>query len=365
MRQGLAAKALACGLVVALAACAPSRGPEYGIALARAKRANSAGRLDEAAAAYREAAATAKLPRDKNYARYLAALTDDRLGKRAEAERELRALGTLSPPSEYSPMAAYRAALIAMEAGRPADAELDAVVRTYPESGAARSALRHRLLGFEAKSEDPRPYLKRVAVETRGTAVEQVARYQHAQATERLGEKPQALAEYTSIAEDFPYPKGVHRDDALFRASELAEQAGDGAAAVKHLESLLADREQAHVLGTYERPKYGAAAERIATLQEQVLKNPERAAQAWHRLYADFPTSIRRDDALWNEARILRALGRNAEACDRLDTLRSQFEDSRFARCVTTFCPSLTPKSPPKGSAPEACHEYLTRAPDP
>lgn len=91
--------------------CAPSRGDAFLVATAEARRAESAGRFAEAAQYYDEASRTAKLPRDRNFSAYLAATMIDRAGNPAEAERRLRLVAKLDPPSEYSPIAAYLAAM--------------------------------------------------------------------------------------------------------------------------------------------------------------------------------------------------------------------------------------------------------------
>lgn len=125
--------------------CAPSRGDAFLVATAEARRAESAGRFAEAARFYEEASRTAKLPRDRNFSSYLAATMIDRAGNPMEAERRLRLVAALNPPSEYSPIAGYLAAMYRYKAGDAATGrrELETISRKFPETGAAKSALRH------------------------------------------------------------------------------------------------------------------------------------------------------------------------------------------------------------------------------
>jgi hypothetical protein len=45
--------------------------------------------------------------------------------------------------------------------------------------------------------------------------------------------------------------------------------------------------------------------------------------------------------------------------CDRLDTLASDFPDSRYVPCAIEKCPSIKRSS--KSKAPKTCHAYLAR----
>jgi outer membrane protein assembly factor BamD (BamD/ComL family) len=116
-------------------------------------------------------------------------------------------------------------------------------------------------------------------------------------------------------------------------------------------------------MGSYERPRYIPAILRIAKLYEEKLNDRARARDALHRLYSEFKTSTLRDDALWREAELWRKDGDTGKMCDRLDTLASDFPDSRYVPCAIEKCPSIKRSS--MSMAPKTCHAYLTREASP
>ena len=86
-----------------------------------------------------------------------------------------------------------------------------------------------------------------------------------------------------------------------------------------------------------------------------------RARDAFHRLYADFTHSTKRDDALWLEASLWREDGDAQTACSRLATLVRDFPSSRYVPCAARECAGITPGE--GGKAPSECHAYLMRSP--
>jgi hypothetical protein len=112
-------------------------------------------------------------------------------------------------------------------------------------------------------------------------------------------------------------------------------------------------------MGSYERPRYIPAILKIAKIYEEKLNDRGKAREALHRLYAEFTTSTLRDDALWREAELWRKDGDTGKMCDRLDTLASDFPDSRYVPCAIDKCPSIKRSS--KSKAPKTCHAYLLR----
>jgi tetratricopeptide (TPR) repeat protein len=339
-----------------LTGCASTKPNAYRAEVARAERAASAGRKLEAAEAYHQAAEKTDRPLDKNYARYAEARHLESAGKQTEARSILRGLAVLSPPSEYSPMAAFRAAMmIRREQPETCQRELEAVVLGFPDNGASRSALREYLQIEADGSRDPSAWLSKVATQKPKTAIEQVALWERARLLDQAEKQDQALGEYVLIARTFPYPKGLFRDDALFRASEIEEAGGRFEQAIAYLQELLKDREHSHLVGTYERPKFSKAAVRIARLFERQKKLTE-ARDAWHRVYADYRTSIERDDALWQESRLSRALGDAGESCSALSRLVREFPESRYAACAGQLCPKLEP------AKAGICHDYVLRS---
>jgi TolA-binding protein len=319
--------------------------------LAAAKRAESAGTLHLAADAYLQMAATTEPGRNRDYARYTAATLYLRVGKAEKAMPLFEQLANTEPPSEYTPQARFQLGKHALGTGAQARAfaHFDTLMRGFPSHGVARSAIRLRVDADEAGAQ---AWLARAAVTYRGTALEEPLRYQHAK--RRMESAPaEAEREFMSIADAFPYPKGVHFDDALFYAAELAEARGDAAGAIDRLERLLHERETSTVMGTYVRPKYIPALQQMARWQEARLNKPESAIGTWHRLYRDLPTARERDDALANEARLWFTLKDSKSACSVLTTLVRELPDSRFVPCAEQTC-ALHRSD--KSKAPIECH---------
>lgn len=356
--------AFALGLT-ALGSCAPQRGAGYERALAEARRAYHAGRFDEAAEHFDEAARSARLARDGTYARYEAALAHARAGDVARACRDLRAIADARPPTEYSAQAAFKAADLA--SGRDPEAgyaELEAVALRFPESGVARVALARILRrddeGGAAKTLD---HLEALAHRVAKTALEQDVAYERAKRLAEVGRIEAARDAFLDVAARWPYPRGAYFDDSLYRASEMEEKLGRYLEAIGHLERLLSFRESSSTIGSYERPRYAPAVLRIAKLYEDRLHDRAKARAALHRLASDFETSTLRDDALWREAELWEKDGDKNAACQRLSTLLRDFPDSRYVPCAIERCPSLG--RPPQSKAPGNCRAYLTREPLP
>lgn len=347
---------------VALAACAPNRGDEYMRSLAEARRAYTAGRFADAAAKYDDAAKQAKVPRDAVYMRYEAALARARAGDVARAATELRAIATAKPPNAYSAQAAFKVADLAIDSDPAAGhAELAAIPIEFPDSGVAQVSV-VRLARWDDEHGGPAKALERLDAmlpRVKGRIVEQTVAYERAKRLAVLERHSQARDAFLDIAQRWPYPFGSFFDDSLYRASEMEEKLGRPREAIGHLENLLSHREVSSFMGSYERPRYIPAVLRIAKLYEEKLNDRGKARDALHRLYAEFKTSTLRDDALWREAELWRKDGDTGKMCDRLDTLASDFPDSRYVPCAMEKCPSIKRSS--KSKAPKTCHAYLTR----
>ncbi len=361
-RAWLLALVLACG-------CSPSRGDAYRLSMAQATRAQSAGRFDEAAADYERASEVAKVERDKSYTLYLSAMMRAQAGDRTGALKRLDAIAAREPPTDDSAAAMYRAALLRIEGGEAERgwADLERLLAAFPSHGVTRNAL-GRLLRHHQDAEGPEKtatWLAKKGAELDATELGQIVQYQRARLLEDAKDFGGAERAFLALADRYPYPHGVHFDDALFRASEAAEKLGRPAVAVEYLERLLKERETSHLMGTYERPRYIPAQKRIAALYETALHDRPRARAAWHRLYAEFKTAVDRDDALWHEAQLWRDDGDADTSCARLSTLASELPDSRYVPCATKLCPGIA--RPPKSKAPAECHDYILRAkaPDP
>jgi tetratricopeptide (TPR) repeat protein len=350
--------------LLATAACAPNRGDAYQRAFADGERAETAGRFGDAAASYDRAAREGTVARDREHAAYLAARMLLAAGDRAAAAERLTRIAGATPPREDSAGAALALANLAIERGDEGGyAALEAIIRTRPASGAARAAL-HRLSHHWDDTRGPAGTAEALdrlaqAPEIRGTEIEPDVVYARAQRVEASGDLEGALAAYLSVADRWPYPQGAFFDDALFRASEVDEHLGRYQHAVDDLERMLAQREVADLSGSYQRPRYSPGLFRIGVLYRDRLHDPARAIEAFHRLYAEFTTSLLRDDALWEEALLWASQGDAKTSCARLETLVATLPDSRYVPCAIARCPAV--QRPPKSDAPQACHAYIER----
>jgi tetratricopeptide (TPR) repeat protein len=342
-------------LLCALAACAPSREPGYLTAKAAGDRAYSAGRFDEARSEYATAAERAKRPRDREEALYLEACALARARRWDEAGKAYRRLLADFPAGERAPRAALDLAEAETGAGRKKLAQelLSEVVTKYPDSGPARRALVLYLAPLGR--DEALAWLKRTVPRLEGSGLDENVRYAYAKELEASGDLQGARAAFVDVAHRHPYPRGSLFDDSLWHASLIDEQLGRPREAVADLEEMVAVREPSTLNGSYERPRFSPAAMRIAELYRDTLSDHAAARRAFHRVYARHQSSILRDDALWEEAKLARSDGENETACGLLRTLLDEFPSSRFVPCAQNLCSSL-----PAADA-GSCHAYLLR----
>ncbi len=356
------ASALAAALVGVLAGCAPAHGAAYVKAFADAERAQASGRHEIAAARFDVAAKEARLPRDKAYAEYLAAMSLARAGNVRDATRRLDAICSTRPPSESTPEACLRAAGLRIDGGEAdrGHADLERLVAEFPDREPARSAVPKivRYRGGRSK-EDALAWIDRVEPALRSTRLAECLSYERAKLLLALGRKEGARDAFVATATRHPYPKGAYFDDALFHAAEIEEDLGRYAEAVALLERMVDVREVASFMGSYQRPRFSEAKFRIAKLYEHKLNDRAHARKVLHELWDEYTTSTLRDDALFHEAALWRKDGDAKTACERLATLARELPDSRWVPCAVALCPGITRAE--KSRAPVTCHAYLER----
>ncbi len=349
-----------------LAGCGgPNRGEGYPPAFAEAERAEAAGRYAEAADRYGQAASMAGRDRDRDHARYLAAMARIRSGDLRRGIADLEALGDASPPGSIAASASYQAALSRIQAGDEARGyqRMEQVVLKFPSSGAAHMALRRWLANKDQKEglAASLAWLRTASAGPLGSsALAERMAYEVAERQRALGDLPAARDAYLAVASQWPYPFGALFDDALVHASELDERLGRYPEAIAHRERLLREHEETTMVGTYQRPQMAPSLFHIAELYDEKLHDRGRARETYRRMHTEFPTSTLRDDALWREAQLWSADGNGGKTCDRLSELVREFPSSRYAPCAPRLCPSLS--APPKGakaSREPTCHDYL------
>jgi tetratricopeptide (TPR) repeat protein len=344
-------------LALSLGACSAARPPAYSERQTAAERAYSAGRYREAGERWLEASRAANTERDASEARFRAAASFERAGDVARAEAlyaELEREG-----GERAARALFERAVLAERRGDEAGAQALYLecLRRHPSAGTTPTALDRHLRYVERTKGEAGALarLDELVRELAGGELDERVRYARARLLDRLGQSADALAAYLDTARRHPYPKGAFWDDALFRAAELERKLGRPREAIALLERLLAEREEAVGYGSYERSRYAEARFTIAELYRDALGDAPRARLEFTRVFHDHPTSLLRDDALFQAALIARAAGDVAGACDTLRTLMSVAPDSRYVGCVNRLCPTL--EAPPGKS----CRDYLER----
>ncbi|MEO8902199.1 MAG: tetratricopeptide repeat protein [Polyangiaceae bacterium] len=337
-----------------LLGCAPNLPPAYVHARDAAESAYASGHFPEAGQSWLEAAKTADTPRDRSDARYRAAASYERAGDLGRA-RELYTL-LASGHSDRAARAAFTLADLQIQGGSETGgyAALEAAIRKYPASGVATLAYR-RYFGFLAAQGGDQAvldYIARVLPELGSGELGEQLRYERARRFDALGNVTEAREAYVDLADRYPYPHGAYWDDALLRGAECDVRLGHPERALSLLERMLAARETSRLSGSYERPHFADAAYRVAELYRDALHDPAAARRAFHSVFVNYPTSTLRDDALWQEALILRAAGPN-QACAPLSLLVRQLPDSRFAPCAHEICSAIRP------IAERQCRDYI------
>lgn len=351
------ARAIACVAATLGLGCAPVYGEAYVDAMAKASRAYHAGRYVEASQGYDDAAKKALRVKDRDEALFLEARTLERAERWADAKRTYERIVAVSPKGPRAERAAFDVADLEIAHGdvERGFALLEKAMLDHPTFGLAHTSLVRLVDRAKERggSQAALAWLDQRARVLSAGELDQTFQYARAGLLVELGRKQEAHDQYVAAATKHPYPFGELTDDALFHAAELDEEAKP-LEAIEHLRAMLALREPADTMGSYERPRYSAAQRKIADLYLERLHDHASARRELHKLYTDFTTSTLRDDALWDEARIARQDGDERAACDRVATLVKDFPDSRYASCAQLLCPSAAPGK-------KECAEYIKR----
>lgn len=339
MTRRVASRAGLC-VGVLLAGCAAVPPASYRARLAEGDRAYSAGRFRDAARAYERAAAEVGAGRDGDDARYRAAMACRRIGDVACARGLLSQVAASRGGWDHGPRARLELASQGLASMVPSEVAaahhaLASLVEDAPDTGPARGALRLRLRALDAM--DPTrstaiAWLDSLASDPRirrSTMIESVLseRASHIEAT---GDRTRAEAAWRAVVEQVPYPENSHWDDGHLALARLQRAAGRPREALATLDRMLAVREASWGNGSYAAPRFDDGALLQAEILRDDLHHPIAAAAAYHRVYAEHPTSLRRDDALWEEA-ALRRSSDPGEACRLWRVLMEEFPCRRFA----------------------------------
>jgi tetratricopeptide (TPR) repeat protein len=351
------ARCAALALLAAAGCGAASNAYERALDRAASEQARAA--PERAAAAYLDAARVAETSRDRDEALHRAAEAYRRARRYDDARRVLDDLAARD--GQRRARASFdRARLERERGGSSAEVErlLLVALRAHPSSGLAARGLREYLHTVELRAglEGAIARSTSLLTEFAATELDEPVRYEHARLLERSGDFASARRAYLECAERHPYPGGALWDDALFAAARCAERLGDARGARATLERLLAEREEARGLGSYERARYAEARFHLGELHRDAFGDPTRARREFRRVFDEHPTSLLRDDALFQEALVAQAQGDRAGTCAALELLTRALPESRFTRCAAELCPELG------GKQDRPCPGYLLEA---
>ena len=328
----------------------------YAVHFAEGERAETAGRHADAAAAFDAAARSPAPKREQAHAQFLAGLEYIHAGQTSAGTDRLAAV--VRTRGEHAAQARWEIVSLDLATHAPhVDAEIDDVIRTYPNDGVAYIALEARLRlardsGGEAAALDALRALEPALLRTDSAGR---VEYNIADSLAKLGRLEEARAAFVSVATRWPYPHGEYFDDALYRASEVDEALGHYPDAIADLQRMLSVIEYSVWPSSYIRPRFPDAGWRVAVLYRDKLGDKPHAVAAFERYVTTFPNALRRDEALWEAGKLLEG----DAVCQRLSRIVEIAPDSRYVPCVVDKCPAVA--RPKKSQAPEKCHPYLVR----
>jgi len=328
------------GVCLVIAGCTSAVPSAYQARLAEGDRAYTAGRFQDAARAYERAAVEVGAGRDADDARYRAAMACRRVGDLVCARGLLTQVAISRGGWDHGPRARLELASLDLASTEPTEVvsahrALASLVEDEPDSGPARGALRLRLRALDAT--DPTrsaaiAWLDALAANPRirrSILIESVLA-ERAIRVEATGDRAAAEASWLAVVEQVPYPANSHWDDGHLALARLQRAAGRPRDALATLDRMLAVREASWGNGSYAAPGFDDGALLQAEILRDDLRDPSAAADAYHRVYVEHPTSLRRDDALWEEAALRRGSDA-ARACGLWRVLVEEFPCRRFA----------------------------------
>lgn len=256
-------------------------------------------------------------------------VSEQRLEEAAEAYHRAEAVLRTRPDAAQ---ACYNAALVYLQLGQNEAAYryLWRTVTHYPDQAFAADAMKHILRdGRERAPKD-------LAAE--------LAKLRDSLGTTRIGDNLLvALAELEEDEFDSPtnalryYDELVKRhrssgfyDDALWHGARVSLLLGDAKGAARRLKKLLATREVAFGAGSYFSVWLDNAQLKLGVILRDQLQDPKAALRAFGQLPSDYPTSLLRDDALFERALTLAQLRLHKDACKDLASLQRKFPDSKY-----------------------------------
>ncbi len=327
-------------IIVGLAALGACSAAPVTADLTEAESAEATGEHDKALQLYQSATTTcrrqkiARLRRADCASAYLGrAELLDRMDRKREAARAYEGIAkALAGDSRPSAIGTYRAGRLYLQLGEEKRGYrlLWRTLTDYPNQGVAADAL-HQLVRDGRRRNVAQLYrvLGTLVQPLAGTEIADNLLYTIAElADTEFADPTAALALYDKITVDFT-TSGL-RDDALWRAANLARKLGDPRGAVRRLKLLLATREVAFGAGSYFSIWLDDAQLELGRIQRDDLDDHRGALAAFKLLGVHYPASILIDDALWERAVTWDRLGNSARTCAVLAQLGKDWPDSKY-----------------------------------
>jgi tetratricopeptide (TPR) repeat protein len=260
-----------------------------------------------------------------------------RAGDDATAMERFDWLAAHGSPEAREARGAFEAARLRLATGQVERAEREflELARRAPGSGPARRGIELVLLARDER--DPTgtsalAWIDAVQPSLRGTELGATLLRERARRLERLERSGEALATYEALLA-LPYPQNTHWDDGGLAYARLLVAQGRPGDAIRVIDRVLAVREVSTLPpGSYQRPRFGELQLLRARILRDEVHDAAAAAESFHQLYATFPSSLLRDDALREEAELRATMGQRERACDLFVTLAREFACTRHGR---------------------------------
>lgn len=317
-------------------------------AFAQAERHARAGRLEQAAASYAEAAESADRRVDVDEYMFRQARIYVEQGKYAEAVAIFDEISSRQPPSRRTGRATFEAAQIRethLGQREQAMAGYERVMREVPDDGLGGRALHLRLMEFEARGdvEGELRYIDTMYGELGTTTIGDDLLRHKARILLARNDRAGARQALEQIVRAHPYPFGQRWDDALMTLADMDIEDGQFDRAIERMEMLVARIENTTFIGGYIMPSMVNAQLRIARIHRENRRDLEAAEEAYEDFLDLFPLSIHRDDAVYENGVMWIEAGQVPRGCRLLRTLATDYEPSRARRAgierMQTDCP--------------------------
>lgn len=253
--------------------------------------------------------------------------------RKLEAAREYEAIPkALSNDPAPSAQATLKAARIYLELGEDerAYALFWTTITQYPGEAFAADAL--RIVVRDGRKRNARQLfmvLETLLERFADSEVGDNLHYHLAQlAEEEFGALEPAREHYDKLVAS--HPESGLIDEALWNGARLSRTLGDGKGAVRRLRKLLSTREVAVGAGSYFSVYLDDAQLELGRVLRDDLAKFRAAITEFRRLADDYPASILRDDALFEEAVTWQKAGNTPKACKALSRLLQKWPDSKY-----------------------------------